>query len=141
MMEATPTNGCFVTGGPDWLFPLLLGSGGAALVCVLMVLASGAPLGSRPAVRTTPRRQLIALAVGLVPGIALGVAPVHLLALYAPLLLVAAVLRSARRPVTSSATSGSAAEPPRATIVVVGVLSGAVASGALAAMVLQGGAC
>lgn len=131
---------CFATGGPDWLFPLLLGNGLAALVCLILVLALAAPPPARTW-RNRSRRQLVALAVGVGLGLAMGLPWLHLMASYVPLVVVGVVLRSAGQPAAVTATETTGAAPARATPVVLGGLTGTVAVGALAAMVLQGGPC
>ncbi len=89
--------GCFVSGGPDWLFPLVLGGAGAALVALVLAAAGTGRLVVKrevtPAMAERSRwkfwlRRLalptVLVAWALVTGISLG----HLTVMYLPLLAV-----------------------------------------------------
>lgn len=52
-------DGCFESGGPEWLFPVLFGCGGAALIALLIVAINERPEPTRA--RPRGMRRLLPL--------------------------------------------------------------------------------
>ena len=126
MTGADALAACFRSGGPDWLFGLMLGSGGAALLALLLLLA-GQELARQP----VPRAPAV-LALPLLSLAALVLMGPRSLVIAGPLLVVTLVGQLVRR-------SGPArSRHLRALLVVLALLGAVTSAGSLAGQIVLG---